>query len=408
VTKRILVVCDGPVPHARMNYRGEPLVAYLGVATDYEVDVVCPRPDAPLPLRHPRIRYHYIAPYKRVKSFSGAVSRAADIARLARVVHKIAVRRKVHCVRSISSIPTAAALLARRGRGFPVVANLSDFYTDLYASSNLPLKRGVGAAIQKVNTFAARADGVIVDSKEQRDAWVEAGVDPSRCYSLPHGIPRTLLLSPHAPVEDGGPHIPILPAPMLLYVGDISQLDGVDLLFRAIAKLRSQGITLSCLILGQGSDAYKAELSRLSQKLDLAKEIVHVPSVPNRALPELMSRADVLVAPFRLTATTTTAIPNKLLEYLSTDRPIVITATPTLRRTVGSAVAFVAPEDVEGLAAALRGCVEEPSTRGGDLSVRRSLRERLSWVSIMEVERAIIDGFAEGRPPDPADIDFRW
>jgi len=409
VTGQVLVVCDGPVPHARMNYRAEPLVAFLASRTDYRVDVICPRPEE-APAADPQVRYHHVAPYRRVRSFADALGRAADIVRLARVIRRIVASEPVDCIRSISTIPTVAALLARRGRRIPIVANLSDFYTDLYAASRLPWTSAATALIQRMNRFAARADAVIVDSDEQRDAWTRAGADPNRCYALPHGIPRTLLL-PRAQAKEatgeardrrhraGG---------KILYIGDVSRLDGIDVLFHALAMLRRSGFLASCMIVGQGADAYRKELEQLTAGLGIAESVTHVPSILNRELPSLMGEAGVLVAPFRPSSTTMTALPNKLLEYLSTDRPIVVTSTPTLRRIVGDAVSFVEHEDTESLAAALRGCLTQSSMWGGNLDARQVVRKRLNWSRIIETEISVIAGIVENKPPDPDHVDFCW
>ena len=65
---RILMLCDAPVPHPRMNYRADPLVAYLA-SHGHDVSVVCAAPDSGEPLPEPmkHVRFIFVPRYAKVE-----------------------------------------------------------------------------------------------------------------------------------------------------------------------------------------------------------------------------------------------------------------------------------------------------------------------------------------------------
>src|SRR4029077_18222166 len=172
-----------------------------------------------------------------------------------------ALRNEIDVIRTISMVPTVVAVIARRSRKISIVANVSDFYSDLYAASHLPVPSLATWLIRKLEAICLKADCLIVDTEEQRVRWELRGFPASRCVVLPHGLPRSLSQPP--------PYRQTVvsarrAAPQLFYVGDISEVDGVDWLIRALRLLIDDGRGAMLLVVGTGTSRNMRELRQLA------------------------------------------------------------------------------------------------------------------------------------------------
>ncbi|HET9137383.1 MAG TPA: glycosyltransferase [Candidatus Kapabacteria bacterium] len=79
------------------------------------------------------------------------------------------------------------------------------------------------------------------------------------------------------------------------YIGRILWMKGLDLLLEAIAMLEREDIRI--LLVGSGD--YESEFLRLAQKLGLAGQIIHLPSIPHNEVAQYMQLIDIFVLPSR-------------------------------------------------------------------------------------------------------------
>ncbi len=92
------------------------------------------------------------------------------------------------------------------------------------------------------------------------------------------------------------PEVPPKRPLKLLWCGRMLKWKRVDLLLKAVGKLKKSGCIGECLIVGDGPE--RQTLHTLARKLDLASEIVRfAPSVPFAEVRRLMRAADVYVLP---------------------------------------------------------------------------------------------------------------
>lgn len=399
-TGPVLAVCDGPVPHLRMNYRGDVLTRHLARASQQGVHVICPRPEVSPPRSvFPGVRFHYLNPHQRIRSTVDVLERGVALLQMIAKVRSVLRSEQFVSIRTVSTGPTIAAVIARGGRTIPIIANVSDFYGDLYQGSELPFPRLVTAIVRTTERLVSRVDLAIVDTLEQRALWATRGLSLERCVVSPHGLPRTA--QPSLSADPGRIdlrrrfQIPV-DRPIATYVGDMSEGDGIDLLMKAIGTLRVSGNIMSLVLVGAGSRRIMRSLERLGRTLSLHGDVHWIESVPNSALPQLFEQVDVCVAPFRATDTTATAIPNKVLEYLTSDRPIIVTGGSAVQGAFGPALRYFGEGDVLALSEEL-----EASIRSGfrltetERRLRADIRECFAWPRIMEVESRLIDRFIQ-------------
>jgi glycosyltransferase involved in cell wall biosynthesis len=379
-----------------MNYRGDVLTRHLARASQQAVHVICPRPEVPPPRSaFSGVRFHYLNPYRRIRSAADVLMRGVALLEMVDKVSSVLRSERFVSIRTISTGPTIAGVIARRGRTIPIIANVSDFYGDLYRGSKLPLSRLVAAIVRTAERLISRVDLAIVDTPEQRAMWATRGLSLERCVVSPHGLPRTAI-----PTLSGDPgHIDLrckfqIPdkRPIAIYVGDMSEGDGIDVLMKAIGEVRNRGHIMSLVLVGSGTERIMRSLERLGRTLSLHGDVHWIESVPNSALPQLFQQADVCVAPFRATDTTATAVPNKVLEYLTSDLPIIVTGGSAVQGTFGPALRYFGEGDVLALSEQLEASIRSDCRLTEiESRLRADIRESFGWPRIMEVESRLID-----------------
>ncbi len=149
---------------------------------------------------------------------------------------------------------------------------------------------------EKEREIAQRADLTIAWTPHERDAITGYyGAHPDRVTVVPPGV-DTLRFRPldQAACRD---RLGLGSERVLLYVGRLERLKGVDILLRATAQLeRPEGVRL--IVVGGGANS--AELVRLqgiAKELGIAGRTTFVGSVPQAELPVYYNAADVCVLP---------------------------------------------------------------------------------------------------------------
>ncbi len=391
------MLADGPIPHQYMNFRGNELVSYLA-QMGHKVWVVCPagpgRYDRGLQgLRN--LNFVYLPAQHPVTSPSKVVQRMLLLVWLTIRARKLLGSHDFDLIRAISFLPAVAAIMARGRRRIPLVTNLSDFYSDLYWQFGLPFPVLVSSILRLLeHAVASRSDALIVDSPSQRSKFVSLGSKPEDVVVIPHGVPSgsgqlggldSDGLNPKSMFSG------IADPDIVFYIGDISHLDGVDVLVRCISLVLPQNDRVRVLVVGSGPSSYMRYLRNIALEEGVEKYVCFVSAIPHSQVQQAISQCHVCVAPFKLTQTSSTAIPNKILEYLATDVPAVCTKSPALLEMIGDCLSYVNVRSPRALAQAI---IEALSSKNDDAEIQRRrilLRDVLSWGRIVEREERLLE-----------------
>ena len=171
------------------------------------------------------------------------------------------------------------------------------------------------------------------------------------------------------------PTVPTLEGPLrLLFVGRLVSQKGLDVLFRALSKLKDhKDWTLT--IAGEGP--LKDELARAGQGLKLSDQIVFRGWLERDHLPAVYRDADVFVLPSR-----DEGMPNAMLEAMAAGLPVIGSRVAGIDEVVvdDETGLLVPPDDAEALANALETVIEDrDKTFALGQAARKRVAERYSW-----------------------------
>lgn len=221
------------------------------------------------------------------------------------------------------------ATLARGAGGFRAVR----FYTPHGGSlhyRNQPLKGGLYRGLEKV--LGAMTDGVIFESGFAAEAYassVRPGALPMRI--IPNGVTDGEFDPVHTRTD----------AAAFVFVGELRQLKGVDLLLGALARLNAVK-PVRAVIVGDGPDA--SQFKTLANELGLSQRVTFTGAMPAR---EAFQRGRCLVMPSRAES-----LPYVALEAAAAGLPLIATDVGGVGEIVrGTDTALVAPDNVDALTA---------------------------------------------------------
>jgi len=204
-------------------------------------------------------------------------------------------------------------------------------------------------------------------SRSTREDLIERGLDGARIEVVENGV-DTALYSP-------GPAAERFARPTILYLGRLKRYKRVDLLLRAVARLREAGVDVQLLVAGAGDQ--RSHLEEEAKELGLGAEGVRfLGYVSEERKVELLRQAWV----HTLTSVKEGwGIAN--MEAAACGTPSVASNVPGLRDSVvHEETGLLVPHgDVELLAGALRRLIENEELRGRMGLAAREFSMRLSW-----------------------------
>jgi glycosyltransferase involved in cell wall biosynthesis len=177
--------------------------------------------------------------------------------------------------------------------------------------------------------------------------------------------------------------------PILLYTGTFESYQGIELLLKSVALVRSTFPTARYVLVG-GKPEQVEKQRILAQELGIGEMVCFVGQRPLEEMPHYMALADILLSP-RSEGTNT---PLKLYTYLRSGKPILATAIVSHTQLLTSHMAMLVPPTPEGLA---QGALEllknpEPAQRLGEYG--RSVAEKnYSWSAFLEKNRRAYNDF---------------
>jgi glycosyltransferase involved in cell wall biosynthesis len=181
---------------------------------------------------------------------------------------------------------------------------------------------------------------------------------------------------------------PVAPAPDatdLIYLGELRDIKGVDILVDAIGLLHARGRAVTATLVGHGPDGDK--LQAQAERLGVDKAIRILPAMPARqaqALGRIMvmcSRAE--------------SLPYVVLEAAASAKPLIATKVGGIPEIYGPLTnTLVPPENPQALAAAIARSLDNPAEA---MANARTISNRVaSAFSLDTMVDGVLAGYAEG------------
>jgi glycosyltransferase involved in cell wall biosynthesis len=145
-----------------------------------------------------------------------------------------------------------------------------------------------------------------------------------------------------------------LDIPIIPFVGNLLPVKGLDVLVEACSLLKRDRASFSCLLIGQRS--MRQQLESQIAVLQLKNQVRMLGPKPNQELADWYRAATLLALPSR-----SEGVPRVLMEAASCGTPFVasrICGIPEIAHQ--DSRRLVQPEDVQGLAGAIREMIESP------------------------------------------------
>jgi glycosyltransferase involved in cell wall biosynthesis len=281
----------------------------------------------------------------------------------------------------------AAAIAAARAR-VPLV--MSAHGTLGAIEGRRAAKSVFDAAIGK--TLLARVALFFALSEIERETHLAAGIDVSRVRVVPNGLAP----APPAPPGDAGRrfrerfrerHGVPAGAPLVLSVGRIAPLKGLDVAIRALPEVTTPEVRL---VLAGNDFGDRARLAALAREFRVDPRVTFIGPIDEAGKAAAFAAADLFVCPSRHEAFGLAP-----LEAVAAGVPVVLSDRvglgEYLRKVDG---AFHFPDgDAAALAAAIDGALARPAeSRKKAARASAWVREDLTWE---KVAARIVDGYAE-------------
>jgi glycosyltransferase involved in cell wall biosynthesis len=165
----------------------------------------------------------------------------------------------------------------------------------------------------------------------------------------------------------------------LVYHGTIAHRLGVDLIIRAVAKLRDSIPGLEFHIVGNGDD--EQSCIRLVNEMGLEQHVFFRGPIPLDNLPSLLLREmDLGVIGNRQSVATDLMLPVKMIECIALGIPVVVPKLQTINYYfTEKMVKYFMPEDVDSLASAIIDLYRKPSERHSQAASALKFLDTYGW-----------------------------
>lgn len=220
--------------------------------------------------------------------------------------------------------------------------------------------------------FMRRSDLLLYESQFSADASrANIGVPNCLVRVVHNGVSRAEF-EPIAPTPD---------ATDIVFIGELRQLKGVDLLIEAIATLRRKGRPLTATLVGAGPDreAFVAKAAAVG-----LSDVIKLPGAMNARQAFPLGR--LMVVPSRAES-----LPYIVLETIAAQVPLITTRVGGIPEIYGPmADTLIAPDSVDALVAAIAEALDHPERLAQRM---KTLNDRVAKLFSVD---AMVDGVLDG------------
>ncbi len=224
-----------------------------------------------------------------------------------------------------------------------------------------------------------RMSGIIAATKPLRTAIQrDYGVSDKKILHAPCGV-NYERFGINTPMRDAREKLGLpQEGKIILYVGHLFPVKGVDVLFEAHTGLRP-GETIYFV---GGTDEDIENFKKKWHKAGSPNNVVIAGRKPHQEIPLWLRAADILSIPntAKEDAGSIESSPSKLIEYMASGRPIVASDVPGIRDVLEEGMGYFAPADnASAIAVAVHEAFDNPQEAQRRVAAARAASKNLSW-----------------------------
>ena len=246
---------------------------------------------------------------------------------------------------------------ARRGvRQIPFVFEVRDLWPESLAAVGVGdedslLHRALGAV---AGFLYERADRIVVVTPAFREHLIKRWHVPAEKIAVVENGVETDLFAPlpQAANDELRGQLGVAGKFLVCYVGTMGMAHGLETLLDAASQLQQQNSDVRFVLIGEGAE--KERIHALAESRGLAN-IRFLDQQPREKIPALISASDACLVLLKKTDVFKTVIPTKMLEFMSSARPVILAVEGQAQQIVEEAGAgiVIEPENARALAAAI-------------------------------------------------------
>lgn len=236
------------------------------------------------------------------------------------------------------TVPFLCSLVSKVS-GTPLVSEISDVWPDAAVHSGVVKNKAVISLAEKVETFCYGASKALICLTEGIESNIlRKGVDPEKTYLVTNGIDLSLFgrstVGSRSEVRNrlGIDHLFVV-----MYMGAQGKYNALDTVIAAARELQDQS-HINFVLVGDGER--NEDLRKLVHEYQL-HNVVFVPPVRRLDAPAMLSAADCFVLPNLAGEFFDGNLPNKVFDYLASERPVIVSGQVESARLVERASAGI-------------------------------------------------------------------
>ncbi|MDD3643037.1 MAG: glycosyltransferase family 4 protein [Candidatus Krumholzibacteria bacterium] len=305
----------------------------------------------------------------------------------------------------VHDLPLAAETLrAGRRAGIPVVADLHENFPaglQVWYSSRLQRMTiyNEGRWTRYEREALREVDAVIAVIDESKERLAGIGISREKIFVVPNTESRHWEQAPVDPTVleryRGGF--------TLSYVGKFSAHRGLDVIVRAMPRLKREIPGVKLLLVGDRNRPYLEYLRRLVETTGVGDAVELTGWQPFGRIWSYIEASDVCIVPHQRNPHTDTTIPHKIFQYMLLGKPVIVSDCPPLERVIGDAGAGLVfrHDDPDDFAARVIELRADPALRGRIAAAgREAFLDRWNWEATSGPLVRLYEDLAAGRRPD--------
>ncbi len=241
--------------------------------------------------------------------------------------------------------------------------------------------------LQVEHEVLRQSDRLIAESDASRDHMVrDYGVDAERIQVIPCGVDPSIFQAQDR--RQARQTLGLPDTPLLLFVGRLQPLKGIDTLLRSAHDVRQTYANLQVVVVGGGVDAddehereERQRLRALTARLGMTPQVQFIPAQPQEVLAQYYAAADVFVMPSHYES-----FGMVVLEAMACGTPVVASQVGGLASTVrhGQTGLLAPVGDEQAFAHAIRQLLSSPSLWHAMSRAGQRRAQEFTWPRIVK------------------------